>query len=93
MTEDMIPLDGNAAAGRLNQVFAFDATLAVVTCRYCDNSGPLAKLQLYGGETGMVLRCRRCEGVNIRLLQTDRAINLDLSGASRLTIGSDAQTV
>ena len=87
MTEDMIPLDGNAAAGRLNAVFAFDATVAVVTCRYCAKAGPLATLQLYGGETGLVLRCRRCEAVNIRLLETDRVTNLDLSGVSRLMIG------
>lgn len=86
MTEDMIPLDGNAAAGRLDQVFAFDATLAVVTCRSCGNVGPLAELKLYGGETGLVLRCRRCEAVNIRLLETDRVINLDASGVSRLMI-------
>jgi hypothetical protein len=87
MTEDMIPLDGNAAAGRLGQVFAFDVTLAVVTCRSCARAGPLAELQLYGGEAGLVLRCRRCEAVNIRLLETDRDINLDLSGVGRLTIG------
>jgi hypothetical protein len=87
MTEDMVPLDGNAAAGRLSQVFAFDATLAVVTCRHCAKAGPLAELQLYGGETGLVLRCRRCEAVNIRLLETDRVTNLDLSGVSRLVIG------
>jgi uncharacterized protein DUF6510 len=85
MIEDMLPLDGNAAAGRLDQVFAFDATLAIVTCRTCATTGPLAELALYGRETGLVLRCRRCEAVNIRMLETDRVVNLDMSGVSRIT--------
>jgi hypothetical protein len=89
MIEDMIPLDGNAAAGRLDQVFAFDATLAIITCRFCARAGPLAELQLYGREAGLVLRCRRCEAVNIRMLETDRDTNLDLSGVSRITIRKD----
>jgi hypothetical protein len=35
MIEDVVPLDGNAAAGRLSQLFAFDVTLATITCGGC----------------------------------------------------------
>lgn len=36
MIEDIVPLDGNAAAGRLGQFFTFDVTLATITCGHCD---------------------------------------------------------
>lgn len=83
---DPIALDGNAAAGPLKALFAFDATTAIVRCRHCDAFGPLAELRLYGSPGAMVLRCRTCGEVNIRLLETDRTINLDLSGAERIKV-------
>lgn len=79
-------LDGNAAAGLLASVFAFDATMAVVTCATCGNSGPIAELHLYGTPTAAVLRCGACDAVNIRLLETDATIRLDVSGVARLDI-------
>jgi hypothetical protein len=87
MIEDSMVLDGNAAAGALGSLFAFDVTTAIVHCGNCDASGPLAELRFFGSPQAMVLRCRRCDAVNIRLLATDRAINLDLSGAVRIEIG------
>jgi hypothetical protein len=79
-------LDGNAAAGRLMDIFAIDMTAAMVTCEGCGNERPLATLALYGGATGVVLRCRGCDTVNLRLSNTGRAIHLDLRGASRISI-------
>jgi hypothetical protein len=46
----------------------------------------LATLALYGGAVGLVLRCRGCDAVNLRLSNTGRAIHLDLRGASRISI-------
>lgn len=86
MIEDIVPLDGNAAAGQLSQCFAFDVTMAVVICGGCALEGHLAELQLYGRGAGIVLRCRRCDTVNIRMLETDSSVSLDLNGAARLTI-------
>lgn len=86
MTDDILPLDGNAAAGRLSQVFSFDVTRAIVVCGSCGNRGPFAALRLYGGDAGTILRCRRCDAVNLRFLETERTLNLDLSGAARITI-------
>jgi hypothetical protein len=88
MTDDIHALDGNAAAGRLGQFFAFDVTTAEIACGDCGHEGPLAELRLYGRAAGVVLRCRRCDAVNIRMLETDRSTNLDLSGAARITIRS-----
>jgi len=90
MSDDAIALDGNAAAGALGSLFAFDVTTAVVRCWNCDASGPLAELRFFGSPQAMVLRCRHCDEVNIRLLETGRTINLDLSGAVRIEIGREA---
>jgi len=79
-------LDGNAAAGALGSLFAFDVTMAVVHCGNCGASGPLAELRFFGSPRAMALRCRHCDAVNIRFLETDRAINLDLAGAARIGI-------
>ncbi len=86
MIEDIVPLDGNAAAGPLGQFFTFDVTLATITCGDCAFEGPLAELRLYGRDAGIVLRCRRCDAVNIRMLETERSVNLDLSGAAHISI-------
>ena len=85
MNDGMIALDGNAAAGRLAEIFVRDVTIAQVTCAGCGREGPLATLRLYGGGAGMVLRCPNCDAVNLRLLDTGTAINLDLRGCALMT--------
>jgi uncharacterized protein DUF6510 len=64
MTDDNVPLDGNAAAGRLMDVFAFDMTSATVMCEGCGRESALATLALYGGTVGLVLRCPSCDAAN-----------------------------
>ena len=86
MSDDNLPLDGNAAAGRLMDVFAVDMTGATVTCDGCGRESVLATLALYGGTVGLVLRCPGCDAVNLRLSNTGRSIHLDLRGASRISI-------
>ena len=60
------PFDGNASAGSLADVFAFDTTMAVTTCATCGDTRPLAELHTYMWAPGMVLRCATCEAVQIR---------------------------
>ena len=86
MIEDLVPLDGNAAAGRLSQLFTFDVTLATITCGGCACRGPLAELRLYGRDSAIVLRCPHCDAVNIRMLEKGSSVNLDLSGAALISI-------
>jgi hypothetical protein len=90
MNDDAMVLDGNAAAGALESLFAFDVTMAIVRCGECSASEPLAELRFFGSPQAMVLRCRHCDAVNIRLLETDRTINLDLAGTARIEIGRTA---
>ena len=49
-------LDGNAAAGLLREVFAFEATAARTTCAGCARMAPMAELRLYAVELGAILR-------------------------------------
>ncbi|CAA9319649.1 MAG: hypothetical protein AVDCRST_MAG90-1560 [uncultured Microvirga sp.] len=86
MMDDVTPLDGNAAAGRLADLFAVEMTRAMIVCESCGREGALATLMLYGGGEGVVLRCPSCEAVNLRLLDTGTTLNLDLRGSTRLTI-------
>jgi hypothetical protein len=82
---DDTALDGNAAAGRLADIFAVDMTGAMVTCKGCGRESALATLALYGGAIGLVLRCRGCDAVNLRSSNTGRTIHLDLRGATRIS--------
>ena len=86
MSDDIMPLDGNAAAGRLMDLFAVDMTDAIVKCEGCERESALATLMLYGGAVGVVLRCPGCDAVNLRMSNTGRSIHLDLRGASRISI-------
>lgn len=65
--DEPLRLDGNAAAGVLEEIFAFEVTTAQTTCAGCGRTAPLGALLLYGGEMGIVLRCQGCEGVELRV--------------------------
>jgi Family of unknown function (DUF6510) len=56
-------LDGNGAAGVLQEVFAVDMTVASCTCAACGQVSPVGGLMLYGGAMGSVLRCPSCEAL------------------------------
>jgi hypothetical protein len=85
MMDDVMPLDGNAAAGRLADLFAVEMTRAIVVCDGCGREGALATLKFYGS-AGVVLRCPTCEAIILRLLNTGSTLNLDLRGCTRLTV-------
>ena len=60
-------LDGNAAAGELEQIFAFEVTSAVGTCANCGAVGAVGGTSVYSQAPGIVIRCPACQGVLIRL--------------------------
>jgi len=86
MMEDLVPLDGNAAAGSLAALFAPEPTTIIVTCAGCGREGALATLELYGGPVGLVLRCPACDTANVRFADTGTRVTVDLRGSSRLTV-------
>ena len=92
MTDELARLDGNAAAGPLSRFFAFESTTLKVTCANCGTESALARLHLYGGTMGMILRCITCGEVNLRALEVGPSLRLDLRGAACLALGPEPAT-
>ncbi len=87
MTSDAaLPLDGNAAAGLLRELFALDMTTAMITCGGCGRALPIGAARAYGGSMGAILRCLDCETAILRLVRTPRGLWLDLQGARVLHV-------
>lgn len=79
-------LDGNAAAGMLQEVFAVEATTMVGTCAGCGTAQPLGSTHAYQG-AGVVLRCRNCEAVLVTIVRGTGRFWLGLPGVRTLEIG------
>jgi hypothetical protein len=79
-------LDGNAAAGALGDLLAFDITVAVSTCAACGDARPVAELRAYLDGPGIVLRCASCGAPQLRLVRSGDRAWLDLRGIRVLEI-------
>lgn len=55
-----VPLDGNAAAGVLADLFGRDVTEVALTCGGCRGVAPVGALVVYAHGMGTVVRCRAC---------------------------------
>ena len=75
-------LDGNAVAGRLEQIFGRDMTTAVARCAGCASDAPIGALMAFTRGPGVVLRCPTCQTVVARIVETTAAIYLDARGAA-----------
>ncbi len=64
----MTTLDGNALAGRLDDLLGWDATASEVRCTHCGIRGLLATAAVYASAMGAVARCRSCDAVLITLV-------------------------
>lgn len=88
-TTDMnmsLMLDGNAAAGILQEIFATEMTVIPARCANCGREGELGSLLAYLHGPGVVLRCPACQNVVLRIVQTPNATYLDARGAAYLCI-------
>jgi hypothetical protein len=79
-------LDGNAAAGLLAEIFAFDVTVARVICAGCGAEAPVGGLAAYGLAMGAILRCPECDTPLVRVARLGDGYGVDLRGASLLLI-------
>jgi len=77
---DELRLDGNAAAGLLGEIFAFEVTSAAVTCDGCGGVSAVGALMLYAKDMGAVLRCPACGQVMIVVTSPPGQWCLDLRG-------------
>lgn len=80
----MQPLDGNALAGPLGELFRFDLTTTEGECRHCRDSAVLARAVVYPDPSGYVVRCRACG--EVLLVHSAERTWLDLSGIAGLRI-------
>lgn len=81
---DSQPVDGNAVAGLLTEVFALDMTTAAVICAGCGIAAEVGAVRVFGESMGAVFRCESCDTAMIRLVRTPQGYWLDMQGTRRL---------
>ena len=79
-------LDGNAAAGPLADLFAFDLTEARSHCAACGTTTMLGAHHLYADAPALVLRCPSCTEVVLRFAAQNGRLLLDLRGSQLLVV-------
>ena len=79
-------LDGNAAAGMLQEIFPFEMTLAQVTCTGCGITNVIGATAAYMHEMGTIVRCPRCDNVLIHIVHARGRYLLDMRGVRVLQI-------
>jgi hypothetical protein len=81
-----LKLDGNAIGGLLLELVGTDMTACGSVCASCGAHEEMARLDVYPA-AGIVVRCRHCEAVMIRIVQGRGRTWLDLSGTASLELG------
>jgi Family of unknown function (DUF6510) len=76
---EKLRLDGNAAAGLLQEVFAAEVTAAIGTCDGCGATEPVGAVHVYNA-AGTVLRCPHCDAVLMKIVTDGSRIWMDLRG-------------
>ena len=79
-------VDGNAAAGELNTIFAVDITKAKGQCANCGAKAQFAEAHVYTECPGLIARCAPCGHVLLRLVNTRERVFLDVSGMTYLRL-------
>ncbi len=74
-------VDGNAAAGMLEEIFSIEMTASPTECAHCGYEGEVGTLLAFIAAPGLVLRCPGCENVILRIVTTPRGVYVDARGA------------
>ena len=82
MDDADLRLDGNALAGELREVFAFELTSARMRCDACGTVAELGPAPAYTHAPGAVIRCRACDNALLVLVRVERRYRLSLTGAT-----------
>ena len=88
MDETQLRMDGNAAAGMLREVFAYDLSAARGACASCGAIGQIGSqhLYMYPLSPGAVLRCQVCQGILMVLVNAGGRYRLGMQGLKWLEI-------
>jgi hypothetical protein len=81
-----IPLDGNAVAGLLRELFACEVTVGTLSCNGCGAVAELGAMKVFGASMGAIFRCTHCGTAVMRFARTPAGLWLDMRGASRLFV-------
>jgi hypothetical protein len=81
-------LDGNAAAGILQEIFPFEMTLVHTRCAGCGRLDAIGELAVYLHGMGTILRCPSCDQALIRVAHVKERYWLDMRGVSVLQIAA-----
>jgi len=79
-------LDGNAAAGILQEIFPYEMTMARITCSGCGTTIAMGEAAAYMHGMGTVLRCPISDTVLIRIVHVRGHYLLDMRGVRVLEI-------
>jgi ribosomal protein S27E len=82
-------LDGNAAAGTLQEIFPFEMTLVQATCTGCGATNMIGATVVYMHGMGTVIRCPSCDTVLIRVAHAKGRYFLDMRGVRVLQISAE----
>ena len=80
-----LTLDGNAAAGVLQEIFAVEMTTAVGTCDSCGTAGEVGEVRLYRG-AGLALRCSHCDALLMKIVTAEGRSWIDVRGQRTLQL-------
>jgi Family of unknown function (DUF6510) len=83
-------LDGNAAAGILQEIFPFEMTLVQATCTNCGATDAIGALAVYMHGMGTIVRCPSCDNALIRVAHVKGRYWLDMRGVRVLRISVEA---
>jgi hypothetical protein len=78
-------LDGNAIGGVLLELFGAEMTVVPGVCAHCGAREQMARTDVYRA-AGVVVRCRHCEGVLVRIVRGPDRTWLDVSGLRSLEL-------
>ena len=77
-------LDGDVAAGLLQDIFTPDISLAKIRCNSCDHLSCVGSLTLHSSPMGAVLKCAACEADLMGVVDTQLGLWLEMTGARDL---------
>jgi Family of unknown function (DUF6510) len=80
----MQPLDGNAIAGQLVDIFGAEMTTAKGECGHCGAVYQVAELMVYVQAPGTVARCRTCQSIVMVVVDVRGIACVDMRGLARL---------
>ncbi len=75
---------GMSRRGSSSAAFGADMTVVPGKCAHCGAVHVIAELRAYVRAPGTVLRCPICDGIILRIVETDEATYVDARGAAYL---------